>query len=152
MTNETLICLEKTVGSQSGDEHILGSEQVILVRDETSKKEMDEYFPNALVMTILESKGLEFKDVILVNFFKDSPYKNWRSLDHVCHESDKKRFMFDINKEFLLSTELKTLYVAITRTIENLIIFDQDQEGINHLTSYLARKNVPVDKSFLTLI
>lgn len=47
-----------------------GAEQVILVRDESARKEISAYVGNrALVLTIVECKGLEFQDVLLYNFF-----------------------------------------------------------------------------------
>ncbi|KAG5240587.1 P-loop containing nucleoside triphosphate hydrolases superfamily [Salix suchowensis] len=54
---------------------------------------------HALVLTVVECKGLEFQDVLLYNFFGSSPLKNkWRVL--------------------------KQLYVAITRTRQRLPMFD----------------------------
>ena len=49
-----------------------GAHQVVLVSSETSKEELPEELKCALVLTIYESKGLEFDDVLLYNFFKDS--------------------------------------------------------------------------------
>ncbi|KAJ7942669.1 UvrD-like Helicase, ATP-binding domain, P-loop containing nucleoside triphosphate hydrolase [Quillaja saponaria] len=54
-----------------------GAEQVILVRDDGARKEILNYVgKHALVLTILECKGLEFQDVLLYNFFGSSPFKN----------------------------------------------------------------------------
>lgn len=51
-----------------------GAEQVILVRDEKTKKQLQAQIGSvALVLTILQSKGMEFDDVILWNFFSESP-------------------------------------------------------------------------------
>ncbi|KAK3088244.1 hypothetical protein FSP39_016548 [Pinctada imbricata] len=49
-----------------------GAHQVILVLDEESKKHLPEQFKKAITLTIPESKGLEFDDVLVFNFFKDS--------------------------------------------------------------------------------
>ena len=47
-----------------------GAEQVILVRDEHMKKALKDQFGDAaLILTILQSKGMEFDDVVLWNFF-----------------------------------------------------------------------------------
>ncbi|KAJ6321838.1 hypothetical protein OIU77_011843 [Salix suchowensis] len=56
------------------------AEQVILVRDDDARKEIDNYVgKHALVLTVVECKGLEFQDVLLYNFFGSSPLKNkWR--------------------------------------------------------------------------
>ncbi|GJY16702.1 UvrD-like helicase, ATP-binding domain, P-loop containing nucleoside triphosphate hydrolase [Tanacetum coccineum] len=68
-------------GNESSGEVVgFGAEQVILVRDERAKTEICEYVGRqALVLTILECKGLEFHDVLLYNCFGTSPLKDqWR--------------------------------------------------------------------------
>ncbi|GAY56594.1 hypothetical protein CUMW_173100 [Citrus unshiu] len=107
--------------------HIVGfgAEQVILVRDDSVRKEISNYVgKQALVLTIIESKGLEFQDVLLYNFFGTSPLKNqWR----VVYEYMKEQALLDSTsprsfpsfneaKHNVLCSELKQLYVAITRT------------------------------------
>jgi len=58
-----------------------GAHQVVIVRSEEAKKTLPEKFdidPD-WVMTVQESKGLEFDDVLLYNFFSDSPAEDsWR--------------------------------------------------------------------------
>jgi hypothetical protein len=66
------------LGSHIGDmteiELDFGAEQVILVRDDIVKKRVQsEIGETALVLTILESKGMEFDDVFLIDFFTSSP-------------------------------------------------------------------------------
>lgn len=47
---------------------------MILVRDEKMKTRLQDQIGNvALVLTILQSKGMEFDDIILWNFFSESP-------------------------------------------------------------------------------
>jgi ATP-dependent exoDNAse (exonuclease V) beta subunit len=51
-----------------------GTERVILVRDEQTQHDLQEKVEDtALVLTILQSKGMEFEDVFLYNFFGTSP-------------------------------------------------------------------------------
>lgn len=51
-----------------------GADQVILVRDAKAKKILQDQIGSiALVLTILQSKGMEFDDVILWDFFSGSP-------------------------------------------------------------------------------
>lgn len=59
-----------------------GSEQVILVRDDQARKQLPPALAeSAIILTIFEAKGLEFNDVLLWDFFKDSPAsKEWRCL------------------------------------------------------------------------
>ncbi|OIT32628.1 putative helicase magatama 3 [Nicotiana attenuata] len=67
-------------GSIGGKVIGFGAEQVILVRDESAKKEISGCIGRqALILTIVECKGLEFQDVLLYNFFGSSLLRNqWR--------------------------------------------------------------------------
>lgn len=49
-----------------------GCNQVIIVRNQESKNKIHCELCDALCLTVYESKGLEFDDVILYNFFTDS--------------------------------------------------------------------------------
>jgi len=50
-----------------------GADQVLIVRDKETKLLLSKEIGNgALILTILESKGMEFQDVFLYNFFSDS--------------------------------------------------------------------------------
>ena len=41
----------------------MGADQCIIVRNEEVQKRLEKTIPNALILTVLESKGLEFDDV-----------------------------------------------------------------------------------------
>ena len=49
-----------------------GAHQVIIVYSEQAKEHLPDVLKSAIVLTIFEAKGLEFDDVLLYNFFKDS--------------------------------------------------------------------------------
>lgn len=50
-----------------------GAEQVIIVRDAADKKKLKDTIGEfALILTIMESKGMEFEDVLLFDFFTTS--------------------------------------------------------------------------------
>jgi hypothetical protein len=49
-----------------------GAHQVIIVQSEEAKKNIPDVLKAGIVLTVFESKGLEFDDVLLYNFFKDS--------------------------------------------------------------------------------
>jgi hypothetical protein len=49
-----------------------GAHQVIIVQSEEAKKGIPDVLKAGIVLTVFESKGLEFDDVLLYNFFKDS--------------------------------------------------------------------------------
>ncbi|GJV83445.1 UvrD-like helicase, ATP-binding domain, P-loop containing nucleoside triphosphate hydrolase [Tanacetum coccineum] len=124
--------------SESGGEVVgFGAEQVILVRDERAKSEICQYVgKQALVLTILESKGLEFHDVLLYNFFGTSPLKDqWRVIYGYmkkCDWLDEKlpqSFMpFTEERHGVLCSELKQLYVAITRMRQRLWFCENKEE------------------------
>ncbi|KAK4842138.1 hypothetical protein QYF36_016327 [Acer negundo] len=114
-----------------------GAQQVILVRDDCARKEISNHVgKQALVLTILECKGLEFQDVLLYNFFGSSTLKNkWRVLYEYMKEQDlldsnsPRCFpSFDEAKHSILCPELKQLYVGITRTRQRLWIWENMEE------------------------
>ncbi|XP_061353992.1 uncharacterized protein LOC133298681 [Gastrolobium bilobum] len=135
-------------GWKGGSNCEFGAEQVILVRDDSSRKEIMQYVGNqALVLTILECKGLEFQDLMLYNFFASSPLKRrWgviyeymkgkHLLDSRAHRS------FDDSKHNVLCSELKQLYVALTRARKRLWICEDAEEFSRPMFDYWKKKNL----------
>ncbi|KAA8532336.1 hypothetical protein F0562_032409 [Nyssa sinensis] len=149
-------------GTVDGNIVCFGAEQVILVRDDSLRKEICDYVgKKALVLTILECKGLEFQDVLLYNFFSSSPFKNkWR----VIYEYMKERDLLDSNsppsfpsfnqeKHNLLCSEMKQLYVAITRTKQRLWICENVDELSEPMFHYWKKLSIvqvrQLDDSFI---
>ncbi|KAL4461532.1 hypothetical protein ABPG74_016156 [Tetrahymena malaccensis] len=64
-----------------------GCSQVVIVRNQDSKKHLPPMLAHALCLTIYEAKGLEFDDVILYNFFQDSSMQpqKWNLLRYVSY-------------------------------------------------------------------
>ncbi|KAF0892282.1 hypothetical protein E2562_014852 [Oryza meyeriana var. granulata] len=131
--------------SNHGNLHGFGAEQVILVRDDATKKQIvDLVGKQALVLTIVECKGLEFQDVLLYNFFSSSPLRNkWRVVydymkgENIIASSEEiSRSFFDKNKHYLLCSELKQLYVAITRTRQRLWICENTDDNCRPMFDY----------------
>ena len=61
-------------GKQKASHIEFGAHQAILVKNDKARDGLPkELMSTGLVVTIFESKGLEFDDVLLYNFFKDSP-------------------------------------------------------------------------------
>lgn len=66
------------------------------------------------------------QDVILYNFFGSSPLKNWRVIynfllsENLCPSEVYSCPKFDLSKHYKLCSELKQLYVAITRARQRL--------------------------------
>ena len=54
--------------------------QAILVVNDAARDALPEELKFAIVLTIFESKGLEFDDILLYNFFKDSQVSSISSL------------------------------------------------------------------------
>ncbi|KAM0935201.1 putative TPR and ankyrin repeat-containing protein [Dioscorea sansibarensis] len=125
-----------------------GAEQAILVRDESSKQEiLRQVGKQALVLTIVECKGLEFQDVLLYNFFETSPLgKHWRVIygymEKHCVSGPRKLKSvpsFDEAKHNILCSELKQLYVAITRTRQRLWICETSPKFCQPIFDYWKR-------------
>lgn len=74
-----------------------GADQVILVRDEDVQKEVHgRVGSEVLILTVLQSKGMEFEDVVVLNFFSASGYAtSYRALDRLidkkCGDFDRKK-------------------------------------------------------------
>ncbi|XP_065937836.1 uncharacterized protein [Magallana gigas] len=155
----------------------LGAHQVVLVTKDETKKTVKSTFQKCLVLTIDCAKGLEFDDVLLFNFFKDShANKEWRVVtsflemltkEHDPYKSkDKRSFIhsdistnlyprpleFDPRKHKILNTELKRLYTALTRARTNVWIFDEDEECRLPMFDYFIKRNLVEVKDDASLI
>ncbi|KAH9065001.1 hypothetical protein EDB87DRAFT_1756197 [Lactarius vividus] len=99
---------------------MLGSNQCIIVRDEAARQKLRSDIGRVgIVLTLFNSKGLEYDDVILYNFFEESADANlWR------HLTDAQPLPLEDSKHAPLIYELKCLYVAVTRAKHKLWIVD----------------------------
>ena len=117
-----------------------GAAQVVLVRDAAAKERLPPVLKDhALVMTVAESKGLEFDDVFLYNFWSDSPaQQEWRVMYNAVEDDGtisyatgnvvRRPLAFNPMEHSILLSELKHLYTAITRARCRIIVFDEDQQ------------------------
>ncbi|GKD78466.1 UvrD-like helicase, ATP-binding domain, P-loop containing nucleoside triphosphate hydrolase, partial [Tanacetum coccineum] len=106
-------------GNGSGEDIVgFGAEQVILVRDDQAKTEVCEFYgKNALVLTIVECKGLKFHDVLLYNFFGTPPLnEQWRVIygymkkcDWLEDKLSQSFLAFNEARHSVLCSELKQL-------------------------------------------
>ncbi|KAL1807596.1 hypothetical protein ACET3Z_024586 [Daucus carota] len=139
-----------------------GAEQVILVRDDRLKKEIcDSVGKKALVLTIFECKGLEFQDVLLYRFFSSSPFENeWRVIYEYMNDNNMLGSTastsfprFDLEKHGILCSELKQLYVAVTRTKQRLWICENSKDFSGPMFDYWKKLCVAkvrkMDDSFI---
>ncbi|KAJ6544312.1 hypothetical protein B0H19DRAFT_1076434 [Mycena capillaripes] len=102
----------------------------ILVRDDAAREKLRELVGDiGIIMTLYESKGLEFNDVLLYNFFKDSgtPEAQWRVVLNAIENGPPAPTLE--MRHASVCTELKFLYVAITRARNNIWIADCSTKG-----------------------
>ncbi|KAI0297517.1 hypothetical protein B0F90DRAFT_1819257 [Multifurca ochricompacta] len=127
-----------------------GAHQCILVRNEAAKEKFREQVGDiGLIMTLYESKGLEFNDVrsssddfafrdnedfqvLIYNFFEDSSVDvaQWRVVLNAIDRSQREKNpapTFDEIRHAGVCAELKFLYVAITRARKHCWIFDRSK-------------------------
>lgn len=93
-----------------------GAKRTVLVRTEAEKERLQRLLETELVFTIAEAKGLEFDTVVL-----------WKFCDDQIVE-DVWKIILDMSKrsihEAKIKHEVNLLYVGITRSQKDLIIFD----------------------------
>ncbi|PWW77615.1 hypothetical protein C7212DRAFT_362777 [Tuber magnatum] len=138
---EILKFIEKTenprgLDAQNSKFQEYGEVRVILVRDEETRDKLRKELGSSwLVLTILQSKGREFEDVFLYNFLSTTPYSD--DLD-ILEELFKRRHHSEIViASQVLCSELKNLYVGVTRARNRLWILENTTRDLG-----------PVDRLF----
>ena len=106
----------------------------ILVMDNEQKAEIKKYFKTPLVFSIQEAKGLEYENIILVNFITTNQ-KEFRTISEGIEYKDLEkdlefsRVKDKSNKELeVYKFYINSLYVAFTRAIENLYIIESTKK------------------------
>ncbi|GBE78672.1 predicted protein [Sparassis crispa] len=128
--DEDSVRYEQFLFGESGSHIEFGAQQCILVRDDRAREKLREQVGDiGLIMTLYESKGLEFNDVLLYNFFQDSTVdlSQWRVILNAMPQDHREKLpapRFDDARHSGICRELKFLYVAITRARKNLWIAD----------------------------
>lgn len=124
---------EQFLFGASGSHIEFGAQQCILVRDDAARQKLREQVGDiGLIMTLYESKGLEFNDVLLYNFFEDSviDLSRWRIvLNGVEGQGHAPNFERDEARYAGVCSELKLLYVGITRARKNMWIVDKSDKS-----------------------
>ncbi|KAG2108067.1 P-loop containing nucleoside triphosphate hydrolase protein [Suillus discolor] len=109
------------------------AELCILVRDNAARQKFrDQVGQIGLIMTLYESKGMEFDDVLLYNFFEDSAIdlSRWHIvLNGVDGRGYAPNFERDEARYAGVCSELKLLYVGITRAKKNVWIVDKSDRS-----------------------
>ncbi|XP_063448737.1 TPR and ankyrin repeat-containing protein 1-like isoform X2 [Mytilus trossulus] len=154
-------------GNKRKTSHIeFGAHQAILVVNDAARENVPEELQCGLILTIYEAKGLEFDDILLYNFFKDSQAsKEWRVVTdflerlsnnvktgteslvtvstEILQQKDRPRALtFDPNQHKVLNSELKHLYTAVTRARVNVWIFDEDMDKRAPMFEYFKARHL----------
>ncbi|KAJ6573853.1 hypothetical protein DFH09DRAFT_1311930 [Mycena vulgaris] len=133
-------------GDRDGSYIEFGAQQCILVRDDAAREKLREQVGDiGLIMTLYESKGLEFNDVLLYNFFEDSTVgeAQWRVvLNALENQGNVTAPLFDKIRHAGVCVELKFLYVAITRARNNVWIADTSAKGEPMRTLWTSKDQV----------
>ncbi|KAG8924690.1 hypothetical protein FRC02_010262, partial [Tulasnella sp. 418] len=81
--------------------------------------------------TIYDSKGSEFNDVLLYDFFADSPASaaDWRVVLNCMQNCPTPAPRFDELRHAIIQTELKFLYVGLTRARNRVWIWDSSDKS-----------------------
>ena len=118
-----------------------GAEQVILVRDEHAKVNLQNSIGDAaLILTILQSKGMEFDDVILWDFFTMLGSECPGGLRHLHELLEGAKGVFDVKQYAKVCSELKHLYVAITRARKLLLLVESSETACVPVVELLTRE------------
>ena len=147
------------MGQSESKKPTFGSNQVVIVRNQDAKNRLPLFLKHSLCLTVFETKGLEFDNVILYDFFSDS---NWGKLFRIVNDvsvtyeleksdsnngsnEEKRRVPVvsttrereDVDRNFgLLWSELKHLYVAVTRAKNRLFIYDSEDKNKEAVYDY----------------
>ncbi|CAE6529326.1 unnamed protein product [Rhizoctonia solani] len=131
------IPIEQFLRDQEDVKIDFGANQVILVRNDAARNALRAQVGDiGLILTLYESKGqymrLEFNDVLLYNFFEDSVASDatWRI---VLNGLDSSKYhplpQFEEVRHAVICTELKNLYVGLTRARNHCWILDVSERA-----------------------
>ena len=113
----------------------------VIVSDNQYKEEARKYFKTPLVFSVQEAKGLEYENVILINFISSHPAAFNEIINGVKPEDlniETLHYSRAANKEDkdgeVYKFFINSFYVAITRSIQNIYLFETE---INHKALHL---------------
>ncbi len=136
--------LRKQLNEKTGK----SAKYAVLVMKSEDKKEVKEYFKTPLIFSIQEAKGLEYDNIILVNFiskYNDEFHEITRDITKKQLEDD--RYIYSRGKDKADKSldaykfYINSLYVGITRAIKNLYILESsDKHAILNLLDLVETK------------
>ncbi|CAE6542887.1 unnamed protein product [Rhizoctonia solani] len=130
------------LGSSTSNRVVFGAQQAILVRDAETAEQLDARLQGLCnVLPIMDSKGLEFDDVLIYNFFSQSaaPPAAWAHLLGTTRGNQA--------PPPVLCSELKMLYVAATRARRRCWIWDSDTAISQLKTQWVNRSLVKIERA-----
>ncbi|CUS14614.1 unnamed protein product, partial [Tuber aestivum] len=134
--------------SQNGRSTEYGEVRVILVRDEETRDKLrTELGRSSLVLTILQSKGMEFEDVLLYDFLSTSVYSHKLGILEDIHRPEYQDDMLTMSQ--ILFSELKHLYVGVTRARNRLLILESNRRVLQPIQRLF---NPTEDQSLLKIL
>ncbi|KAG9123995.1 hypothetical protein FRC07_013265, partial [Ceratobasidium sp. 392] len=136
------------LGSSSDSRTGFGAQQAILVRSDATAEELDTVLDGLCpILTITDSKGLEFDDVLLYNFFSHSsvPLRDWRLISGQGTHKGSPEGLSNVSPA--LCIDLKMLYVAITRARKRCWIWDSGQIASEMKEFWLSRGLITISSS-----
>ncbi|KAF9524672.1 hypothetical protein CPB83DRAFT_909779 [Crepidotus variabilis] len=137
---------EQFLFGETGNPIEFGAQQCILVRNEAARDELRQQVGE--IGLILQ--GLEFDDVLLYKFFEDSTVdlSQWRVVLNLLEKASQAVVSglpapaFDEIKHAGVCSELKFLYVAVTRARKNLWIVDCSDKSEPMRTFWTSRQEI----------
>ncbi|KAF9647525.1 hypothetical protein BDM02DRAFT_3187952 [Thelephora ganbajun] len=146
------VAFEKSLFRTGGGGPVeFGAKQCILVRNDITKEKLQERLGKSIIMTLYDSKGLEFNDVLLYNFFEDSTatLSQWRLVLNDVEQKDHDYGVpvFDETRHASICSELKFLYVAITRAKKNLWIMDSSETAEPMKAYWKSRSQIKISST-----
>ncbi len=113
----------------------LSTKYAILVMNQEDKKYAKEFFKTPLIFSIQEAKGLEYENIILVNFIS-----NYEKEFHEIAQGVEEEMLYNEmiysrakNKEDkdleVYKFYINSLYVAFTRSIKNIFIIEKNRKA-----------------------
>ncbi|KAG8924004.1 hypothetical protein FRC02_010695 [Tulasnella sp. 418] len=144
---ENQMDFEKFLFGSSGMPIDFGAEQAILVRNEATQKSLQSRIGDLpLVLTLAQSKGLEFDDILIFDFFADSlaSASDWRVVLNCLNDRTVRAPRFDDVRHAIIQNELKALYVALTRARHRVWIWDASDKILPMKTFWLAHQLILV--------
>ena len=118
-----------------------GCNQVVIVRDQETKSKLPVFLKQALCLTVYESKGLEFDDVILYNFFSNSIAENqWRLLKEIEVHSYKRR-KINLNNDITINElDFREYQKSMKKYEEKAKIHDGEKVDESEIEEYVYLK------------